>query len=605
MVNFLKSATRLDVPASEVSGMDLEHLAGSRSLRSLSVPDTTIKDEDLVHLKDVVSLEGLFLARTQITDAGLANLKDLTALRALCVEDNQVGDAGLIFLQNLHSLEYLCLANTKVTDAGLTHLGGLASLRDLRLAGAQVTKTGANELRRLLPNCRIFGPDGSSVYAPTQAPAGERLPERMQLVASGSKASWSPDGARMVFGKPKQKGLQILEVATDQTTDLTSSGKDPAWSPDGRFIAYVQGSEASEETWLIESTGGEPRKLMDGGFPSWSADGKTLYVHSRSENKILAIAIDKPQAKPEVFLDGPGAWFPSISPDGTRIALGRKNALVIMNRSGQAVMAWPTPGQGGLLPAWSPDGKQVAFGGFDNQPFGVWILDVKAKEAVQVADGPYTMPVWSPDGANLAFDLRSEGIREIWMIQTAEIQGPRLTAAEAARLRPPLPAPPIAQPGPSGMTPEESPLIGKPAPSFTLQDLSGKQVSVSDFRGKVVLLDFWATWCPPCVKAVPHLEALYTKYRDEGLVIIGLNDEADHTKVSQFAKDQISYTVLLDANKQFGEYGIQGIPTLFYIDRKGNVRYREIGFSEGKESEIETRIKELLSSEPNEKLPME
>jgi len=357
MVNFLKSATRLDVPASEVSGMDLEHLAGSRSLRSLSVPDTPIKDADLVHLKDVISLKGLFLARTQITDAGLANLKDLSALRALCVENNQVGDAGLTFLKDLHSLEYLCLTNTKVSDAGLIHLAGIKSLRDLQLGGTQVTQTGINELLRLLPDCRIHGPDGSTVHTSAQPAKGGRLPERRQLVASGVGASWSPDGGRLVFGKPQGKGLQILDLQTNETTDLTSPGKDPAWSSDGHFIAYVQGSDTSEEVWLVKPAGESPRKLIEGGYPHWSPNGKTLYVHSRKEDKIFAVAMDKTDAEPEVFLDGPGAWYPAISPDGKRIALGRKDALVIVDRNGRPVLVWPTPGRGGLLPAWSPEAK--------------------------------------------------------------------------------------------------------------------------------------------------------------------------------------------------------------------------------------------------------
>ena len=141
---------------------------------------------------------------------------------------------------------------------------------------------------------------------------------------------------------------------------------------------------------------------------------------------------------------------------------------------------------------------------------------------------------------------------------------------------------------------EESPLIGKPAPSFTLQDLNGKQVSLSDFKGKVVLLDFWATWCPPCSAAIPHMQALHKKYKDKGLVLIGINHETDHAKVKEFARDRISYVVLLDADEPFKEYGIRGIPTLFYIDREGEVRYRDVGFSDGKEEVIERKVKELL-----------
>ncbi|MHC4630411.1 MAG: redoxin family protein [Planctomycetota bacterium] len=140
----------------------------------------------------------------------------------------------------------------------------------------------------------------------------------------------------------------------------------------------------------------------------------------------------------------------------------------------------------------------------------------------------------------------------------------------------------------------ESPLTGKPAPSFTLKDLNGKQVSLSDFKDKVVLLDFWATWCGPCVRAIPYVESLHKKYKDQGLVVIGINNERDHTKVKAFAKTRMSYLILLDADKQFKEYGARSIPTAFYIDKEGMIRYRDVGFGPGKEKEMEQKIKELL-----------
>ena len=89
-------------------------------------------------------------------------------------------------------------------------------------------------------------------------------------------------------------------------------------------------------------------------------------------------------------------------------------------------------------------------------------------------------------------------------------------------------------------------LIEKAAPDFTLRDLKGNQVSLSDFRGQPVVLNFWATWCSPCRVEIPHLEALYTKYKDQGLVVLGMNTETDYMKVKHFAEPRISYTVLLE-----------------------------------------------------------
>ena len=141
----------------------------------------------------------------------------------------------------------------------------------------------------------------------------------------------------------------------------------------------------------------------------------------------------------------------------------------------------------------------------------------------------------------------------------------------------------------------DSALIGKPAPDFTLRDLKGNQVSLSDFRGQPVVLNFWATWCSPCRVEIPHLEALYTKHKDQELVILGMNTETDYMKVKRFAVPRISYTVLLDGGTQAQAYDISGIPCTYYIDRKGIIRHRVVGFAPGDEILIEGKIKELLA----------
>lgn len=141
----------------------------------------------------------------------------------------------------------------------------------------------------------------------------------------------------------------------------------------------------------------------------------------------------------------------------------------------------------------------------------------------------------------------------------------------------------------------ESALIDKPAPDFTLRDLKGNQVSLSDFRGQPVVLNFWATWCAPCRVEIPYLEALYTKYKDQGLVILGMNTETDYMKVKRFAVPRISYTVLLDGGTQAQGYDVSGIPCTYYIDRQGVIRHRSVGFAPGGETLIEEKIKELLT----------
>ncbi len=131
------------------------------------------------------------------------------------------------------------------------------------------------------------------------------------------------------------------------------------------------------------------------------------------------------------------------------------------------------------------------------------------------------------------------------------------------------------------------------APEFRLLDLQGRPVALSAFRGKVVILDFWATWCPPCRREIPDFVSLQNQYKDQGLQIVGVAlDEAD--KVHGFAEaNGMNYPVLLGDDNVAALYGgISGIPTTFIIDRRGNIVERFEGFTQ--RSVFESKIKQLL-----------
>ena len=123
-------------------------------------------------------------------------------------------------------------------------------------------------------------------------------------------------------------------------------------------------------------------------------------------------------------------------------------------------------------------------------------------------------------------------------------------------------------------------LVGKPAPDFTLLDMQGQQVSLEQFRGKVVILNFWATWCPPCREEMPSMERLYRDLKDQGLVMLAVNvEENGQQAVSQFLqRNPYSFSILLDTEaKVQNQYGVFRFPESFIIDRNGVVVEKIIG----------------------------
>jgi thiol-disulfide isomerase/thioredoxin len=146
------------------------------------------------------------------------------------------------------------------------------------------------------------------------------------------------------------------------------------------------------------------------------------------------------------------------------------------------------------------------------------------------------------------------------------------------------------------LTPVPKPV---PAPDFTLADMDDEMHSFKDLRGKVVLLNFWATWCPPCRREMPSMERLYQKLNGEDFTVIAVNqmESGDHVfaYTGQLEVDP-TFTILFDRDSRVSNsYRVNGLPTTYLIDKQGNIRFRAIGGREFDHPDVEKQILQLMN----------
>ena len=137
--------------------------------------------------------------------------------------------------------------------------------------------------------------------------------------------------------------------------------------------------------------------------------------------------------------------------------------------------------------------------------------------------------------------------------------------------------------------------VGEAAPNFELQNLDGQSISLSSLKGKPVLVNFWATWCGPCVSEMPYIQEIHEDWSDSGLMVLAINWGESASEVEQFLQaHNLSLPVLLDTkNVVAPKYGIRYIPTTFFIDKDGIVRNKVIGAFPSKAA-IESRLDEIM-----------
>ena len=139
-------------------------------------------------------------------------------------------------------------------------------------------------------------------------------------------------------------------------------------------------------------------------------------------------------------------------------------------------------------------------------------------------------------------------------------------------------------------------IINSKAPDFTLKDLNGKTVSLSAFKGKVILLNFWATWCPPCRAEMPSLNKLYNILKPRGLEVVAVSTDRSISDIKDFIEShRVGFPILFDSERSASKlYRVFSMPTTFLIDRKGVIVEKFYGEYDWTEPETKEKIEKLL-----------
>ena len=139
-------------------------------------------------------------------------------------------------------------------------------------------------------------------------------------------------------------------------------------------------------------------------------------------------------------------------------------------------------------------------------------------------------------------------------------------------------------------------LTGQPAPDFALKSSTGDNLRLSEHRGDVVMINFWATWCGPCRQEMPLLDELYTRYERVGFSLLGVNIDDDSRRAMQMIEELgVNFPVLFDSRKEVSKlYEVEAMPVTVLVDREGNVRFVHHGYKPGYEEKYLDQVRSLL-----------
>ena len=553
----LKSFRRLELGSTELTDAGLVHLENLQSLEEFYGGGNKLTGSGFSHLARLPALREVGFGSQQMGDAAVAHLAECSSLKRLTLNCPKITDAGIAQLAKAKSLEALKLHYVPLTDAGLAHLSSLKTLRELELQATQATDAGLAHLAKLT-SLEVF-----------RLPRGVGEPGQAQITDAGLAHLRGLKGLkRLWLDRPRYTGAGVQFLA-----DLKSlESLHPSCGITDRDLAAIGGLTSLRELWIIGSPVTDEglrhlsslkslNKLSLGGCKEVTTSG---LAHLRGL-PIQSLQLDPcvPGDSRLAFLEG----LPELETlyiKGTSLrdedlaSVGKLTRLKDLRIYCQAIGDRGMAHLAGLTSLESLTARfQLTDEGLKH------LANMKKLAAVQLY-GDFT-------------DRALRHLERLKSLQMLYVWTPNeLSPAALERLKKSLPALHFlmvtrmrdlkVRPG-----------VGQVAPAFAVKTLDGRPVRLQDYRGKVVLLYFWATSCKPCIASAPALKGLQMDLsRYKGFAMISLSlDDADvvvRQHVEQFALPWPQIR-LGSGSEVAANYGVGGVPAYFVIGPDGKVLY--------------------------------
>lgn len=527
----LPSIERLCFGSHKMAGHGLAHLADLPRLEYLGFGSQSMGDTALEHLAGCTSLKHLAPNCPKITDAGMPHLAKLKSLEELDLRWVPITDAGLAHLSGLKSLRELNLEHTKVTDTGLAHLAGLTSLERLTLPSG-TTDAGFVHLRDLKGIKYLNLGKTQSTGAGLQALGGMKLVETLHL-----PSGITDDDLAVIGG---MTALRDLQIGSDVVTDaglahlkaLKSLRSLVLRTPNatGSGFAHLRGLPIRRLGWLVGR--------LD--------ESRLTHLAGLQELEVL-------------HLRGGGLRDEDLA------SIGK------LTRLKELRIRCSTISDGGVAQLANLTSLETFQGTFSMTDRGLGHLaKLKNLTSLQIV-GDYTN-----SGLQQLQGLDRLGVLLLWTDS-------ELSPAALQRLKRELPAIVDLRVLKMGRA-KPRPKAGQPAPAFTVQTINGKRLRLKDYRGKIVLLYFWSTWCRPCVASTPALKKFYeelSQYDGFAMVSLSLDDEdrwvREHVEKHGLGWPQVRLGL---GSEVAANYGVTAVPACFLIGPNGKVLYTGLSGAE-------------------------